>query len=438
MLHLPCFNFLGAGDHVMTRANRTLWCILAIFLLPQVAYASGASETFTRTTILLILLITLADWCGFLFERLGLPELIGEICAGIVLGNLALVGIDFNVSEMLRTSEFMQYASELGVILLLFLVGMESDIKSLLKVGRNAVSVAFVGVALPVLMGLGACAVIGLGSGLEGWFIGAMLAATSVGITAKILAEQNLLQSKSAEVIVGAAVIDDILGILLLAVLASIALTGDFSGTELLWIVSKALAFLVLAVLAGQLIIPRLVSFTALNNHTSFWIGSAICLALTGAQLAAFAGLAPLIGAFLVGLLLDEVHFIGKGMEKHTLEKTLKPAADILLTIFFVSIGSKVQLETLVDPKSLLIIGTLFIVAVISKGAAGLVVTGKDFDKLGVGIGMIPRGEVGLVFATFAFSHGVFDAATFSALVMVVLLTTMAGPILLKSRLSRF
>ena len=423
----------------MSRPKRLLWLVGAAMVLPALAYANGASETFTRTSLLLILMITLADVCGFIFERLGMAEILGEIYAGILLGNVALVGIDFNLSALLRSSEFMQHSSELALVLLLFLVGLESDMRGLLKVGRNAAMVAVGGVALPILLGLGACAALGFASGLESWFVAAMLAATSVGITAKILGEHGLLKTRSAQVILGAAVIDDVLGIMLLAVLASVVVTGEVAPWGLVWIVVKALLFFVGAIIIGQRLMPGVVHVVALNKHSSVWTGFALCLALAFAQLAVFAGLAPLIGAFVAGLLLDDVDFkVGDALQKHTLEELVKPISDIMITIFFVGIGAQVQLETLLDPEILMIIATLTAVAVFSKGAAGFMVIGKGYDRLGIGFGMIPRGEVGLVFAAFAFTNQVFAGKTYSALVMVVLLTTLIGPLLFKPRLAYF
>jgi Kef-type K+ transport system membrane component KefB len=424
---------------VVSRRRRLAWLAGGALLLPAVSYASGANDMFTRTTLLLIAMITLADWCGFLFERIGLPELVGQIVAGILLGNLALVGIDWNVSELLRSSEFMRYSSELAVVLLLFLVGLESDMRDLIRVGPNATRVAVVGVALPVLFGAVAWKLLGNDNGIEGWFVGAMLAATSVGITAGVLGAAGLINSDSAKVILGAAVIDDVLGVLLLAVLASVVVTGSFSGAGLAWIIFKALAFFVVTVFLGQKLMPHIIRITSLNTNSSFWTGFALCMALIAAQLAAYAGLAPLIGAFVAGLLLDDVHFVvGAELQKKRLEELLQPITNIMLTIFFVGIGSQVQLETLLDVQSLEIIGLLFVIAVVSKGLAGFAVTGAGIDRLGVGIGMVPRGEVGLVFASFAYGHEIFCCETYSSLVMVVLLTTLAGPILLKSRLARF
>jgi Na+:H+ antiporter len=423
----------------VTRGKRICLLLLAALLLPSLAWANGVSETFSRTSLALILMITLADACGFLFERLGLPELVGEICAGVLLGNLALLGIDFNFTQLLRESEFMTYSSELALVLLLFLVGLESDMRELLQVGRNAAAVAFGGVALPLLLGLGASAALGIGGHLQGWFIGAMLAATSVGITAKLLATQGLVQSPSGEVILGAAVIDDVLGILLLAVLASVAANGDFVGSDLVMIIAKALLFFGGALFIGQKLMPEMVHMVAITKHASIWTGFAFCLALAFAELASMAGLAPLIGAFVAGLLLDDVYFrVGATFQKHTLEELIRPISDIMISIFFVGIGAQVQLQTLVNPRILLIIVVLTLVAIVSKGLAGYLAHGEEFDRRGIGFGMIPRGEVGLVFASFALTQGVFGSEIYTALVMVVLLTTIVGPAMLKPRLKYF
>lgn len=423
----------------MKRGKRILLLVLVAALWPSLAWASGVSEDFTRTTLALILMITLADGCGLLFEHLGMPSLVGEITAGILLGNLALLGIDFNFPALLRESQFMTYSSELALVLLLFLVGLESDMRDLLSVGRNATAVAFAGVLLPVLLGLGACVMLGIDGGIQEWFVGATLAATSVGITAKLLASHGVIKSPSAEVILGAAVIDDVLGILLLAVLASIVVSGEFAYVELFLIIAKALLFFAGALFVGQRLMPEIVHMVALTKHASIWTGFAFCLALGFAQLAAFAGLAPLIGAFVAGLLLDDVDFrVGDTLQKHTLEELIRPISDILISIFFVGIGALVQLEVLLNPDILLTIVVLTTVAVVSKGAAGYLVKGEGFDRLGIGLGMIPRGEVGLVFASFAFAHGVFQPQNYSALVLVVLASTVLGPALLRPRLARF
>ncbi len=418
--------------------KRYKWLALGLLMFPALAEANSTSDLFNQTTLLLIAMITLADWCGWAFERMGLPELVGQIFAGILIGNLALPIFGVDVGHQLRTSEFMQYSAELAVVLLLFLVGLESNIREMAKVGRNATLVAVTGVVLPVLLGFGAWSLL-VASDISGWFVGAMLAATSVGITARVLETAGVVHTPSAEVILGAAVIDDILGILLLAILASVMTKGSLSISDLVWIIAKALAFFGIAIAIGQRLMGFLIRVTELNQNPTFWTGFSLCLALVSAQLAALAGLAPLIGAFVAGLLLDDVHFRAddKFKKKHV-EDLLRPITAIMLTIFFVGIGAQVELSTFLDPRSLLIVSVLLVVAIVSKTAAGFTVTGPGFERLGIGLGMIPRGEVGLVFAAFAYQYNVFCCQDYSSVVMVVLLSTIAGPILLKYRLRNF
>ena len=179
-----------------------------------------------------------------------------------------------------------------------------------------------------------------------------------------------------------------VLGVMLLAVLASVVITGDFSALDLLWIVAKAVGFFLVTLFLGRKFMPQIIHVTSMNHHASFWTGFSLCLALSAAQLAAFAGLAPLIGAFVAGLLLDDVDFIvGDDFQKKRVEELLQPITNIMLTIFFVGIGSQVELETLVNAESLKIIGSLMLVAILSKGLAGFTVTGEGFDRLGIGLG---------------------------------------------------
>jgi Kef-type K+ transport system membrane component KefB len=218
-------------------------------------------------------------------------------------------------------------------------------------------------------------------------------------------------------------------------------LAGSSSSTrnnlpqDLLWIILKALGFFVAAAVVGRTLLPEIINLTTLAKHSSFWTGFALCTALGFAQVASFAGLAPLIGAFVAGLLLDDVHFVCADISRHRLETMLRPITDVLLTIFFVGIGSQVQLESLANPQVLTMVASLTAIAIISKGVVGFAVRKDGYDRSAIGLGMIGRGEVGLVFAAFAFGHGIFSGDTCSALVIVVLLSSMAGPLLLKQRL---
>ena len=421
------------------RPLRTILFFCAAMLLASSALSESGSENFSHTTLLLIVLITLADWCGLLFERLGLPELVGEIFAGILLGNLALASIDFDIAAQLRNSGFMQYASQLAVVLLLFLVGLQVNSRELLKVGSSSLKVALAGVVLPLLLGVAASRWLGIGGDFGSWFIGAMLTATSVGISARQLGDNHLVKTTSARVILGAAVIDDILGIILLAVLASIAIGGTFSAPLLTVLAGKVMLFFLVAFLVSRFAMPTLVHMTSLSKHSSFWVGSALCFVLISAELASWAGLAPLIGGFVAGLVLNDTDFaIGEERTVHRVEEMLKPMTDILLTIFFVGIGTQVDLAALASVPAITAVSVLLMVAIVSKVAAGFSLRDDQVDQLGIGFAMTPRGEVGLIFAAFAFDRLVFDAQTYSILIMVILLTTIIGPLLLQPRLRYF
>lgn len=413
--------------------------MLLILLVPVVAYASGGSATFEQNTLFLVVTLTLAKWIGFMCKKVGIPELVGELGAGLVLGNLGLFGWHVEFTHNFLSSEFIKYAADLGVVLLLFLVGLESNLTQLLKVGKNAFVVAAVGVILPVIGGYFYSSAVGLGVGVAAWFVGATLAATSVGITAKVLGDRKLLMAPSSQVILGAAVIDDIMGILLLTVLAGVAMGGEVSFIDLGVILLKAGGFFVGSYFAGRLLFPRMIRLTGKNDSKSFWVAFSLILALVFAQVAAMAGMAPIIGAFFAGLLLEDVHFeVGHKLQKDTIEHLLSPIAEILLPIFFVAIGAQVDLSVLGDMHVLMVVLGLLVIAVISKTATGALVKGPQFDRWGIGLGMVPRGEVGLIFASYALQHKVFTASAYSVLVLVVLFSTILGPMLLKYRLDYF
>lgn len=413
-----------------------------LYLVPAWTWAGSGHEegVFARLTLMLVSILTLAKCLGYLFEKIGIPELVGELSAGIVLGNLGLLGLDSHYAERILQSEFIQYAAELGVILLLFVVGLESSVRELLRVGFNAFAVAVTGVIAPTLVGYFLSVSMGITDGLGAWFIGATFAATSVGITAKVLREKGVLVTSSAQVILGAAVIDDVLGILLLAVLAGVLKEGTIQFSSVMWILIKAVLFFVGSYLVGQLLFKRLIRITSLHHSRGIWTGFGLIIALAFAQVAEFAGMAPIIGAFLAGLLLDDVHFqVGhRQIEVKTIEHLLSPLLDILLPIFFVVIGAQVKLATLGSWSNILLIAVLLVAAIITKAIAGGVVRGKGFDRWGVGLGMVPRGEVGLIFAAYAIKEKVLSETVYSVLVFVVLLTTVVGPILLKPRLAYF
>lgn len=390
-------------------------------------------------TIVLLLILLFAKVFSVLCAQIGIPALVGELLGGIVLGNLTYFGISYDVTTDILTSPFFLYAAELGVILLLFQVGLESNLKDLMKAGLNSTITATIGVFLPTFMGYGIVLYLGLGSSLEGLFVGATFAATSVGITAKILADAKKLKTPSAQIILGAAVIDDVMGLILLAVLSGIAATGSFAMSSIALISANTLVFFGLAFLLGRYVLPQVFRLYKNMEQPGLLTAIAISIALAFAVLSKIAGLAPIVGAFAAGILLDDVTLSpSKDVDTHRIESLIKPIVDFFLPIFFISIGVQVKLETLFSAQNFMMIFYLLSIAIVGKMVCGFACVGKNLDRIGIGIGMIPRGEVGLIFASYGVTHGIVKQDLYSILVIVVLLTTIVAPIMLKWRLPKF
>jgi Kef-type K+ transport system membrane component KefB len=408
----------------------------------------GAGHTSPVLPVLLGLVIILltAKIGGALFERFHQPAVLGELIFGVLLGNLALIGYDG--LAWLATDGGIEVLAELGVILLLFEVGLESNIKEMMSVGWSSLAVAILGVVAPFFLGWGVSALmIPDHEMLVHIFIGATLCATSVGITARVLADLGKLQQRESKIILGAAVIDDILGLVILAVVAGVitaANTGDtLSSLSVLWIIGKAVIFLALAIGLGGWIAPRMFRIASkLRTRGMLLIVSlAFCFAL--AYLANVIELATIVGAFAAGLILDEVHykdFTDAG--EHTIEELLHPISMFLVPIFFVLMGIKVDLSTFGEVSVLGFAALLSVAAIIGKMICALGVLEKGLDKISVAVGMVPRGEVGLIFANIGLAlvlHGqaVINSSVYSAVVIMVIITTLITPPALKWTLAR-
>src|ERR1051325_9348360 len=286
---------------------------------------------------------------GEIFERLKQPAVLGELFAGIVLGNLVVFG--FTIAEPLKTNDTIAALAELGVIILLFEVGLESDLKEMMEVGWSSLLVAVLGVIAPFLLGWAASAyLIPDEHRLAHTFIGATLCATSVGITARVFKDLGKLGTREARIILGAAVIDDVLGLLILAVVAgaikAFATAASLSMIDVSLIGLKSLAFLVGSILVGQLLVPRLLRGAGRFESRGVLLTLAISVCLVLAWAAAKVGLAPIVGAFAAGLILDEVHYKPTGGRKERdLHDLLQPVSTVLVPIFFVLMGLKVDLR---------------------------------------------------------------------------------------------
>jgi len=444
--------------------------ILAVFLatyfvMTGVARGSGEvghADPAAPVVLALIVILAAAKLGGEAFERIGQPAVLGELVVGVILGNLVLINPDWNLFEPLRVAVIEeQWAividalARIGVLILLFEVGLESTIEGMMKVGASSLLVAALGVVAPFFLGYGASWLFikELPADLSGivpsnfslayihMFVGAVLCATSVGITARVFKDLRKLHTREAQIILGAAVIDDVLGLIVLAVVSGIVSAAErgqpLEFMALLRLIAIAMAFLFGSLIVGKYLIPKIMTQLARLRTAGMMLISALLFAFALSYLAHVAGLAAIVGAFAAGLLLDDVHFRGF-REDINIEKLIRPIAIFLVPIFFVLMGIQVRLETFADPSVLGVAAGLTLAAVIGKQVCGFGVVEKGLDRLTVGVGMIPRGEVGLIFAGIGRELRVIDAATFSAVVIMVIVTTMVTPPVLKLTLTRW
>ena len=361
-----------------------------------------------------------AKLAGEGMERIGQTAVLGELLAGVVIGPGGL--------GLVQESEVIHALAELGVLILLFEVGLESDLGGLLRAGPQATLVAAVGVALPFAAGFGVMQALGHPP-LLAVFVGATLTATSVGITARVLADLGRLQDGAAAVVLGAAVVDDILGLIILAVVTGVAQTGGVSAGSIALLAAKALVFLVVALVLGRRLAPGLIGWIGRLQARGTLIVYSLVFAMALAALADRIGLATIIGAFAAGLVLATTE------RRAHIEERVKPVADLLVPVFFVTIGMKVEpalLNPFGEEAGLGMALLLTVVAIVSKLATGLAVYRKTVRRWVVGVGMVPRGEVGLIFAGAGLAAGVIDGGLYSALVVAVMLTTFVAPPWLK------
>ena len=431
---------------------------LSTLPIPHTLIATMESESapiILSGVLLTLIVIYLASKIGSeIAKRLDLPPVLGELVAGVIVGVSALrlvifpeggfAAADSLIMTILQSlnqltpeavnyvfdqqSEVISVLSELGVIILLFEIGLESDIRQLKEVGIQAFVVAFVGVVTPFALGTIGLMYFFHVAAIPAIFAGAALTATSIGITSKVLAEIGQLKSKEGQIIVGAAVIDDVLGIIVLAVVASLAKTGEVDITNVFILLISAIAFLFGAILLGGIFNKTFVAIVSKLETR----GNIVIPAFIFAYIMAFIGnaihLEAILGAFAAGLVLDETD------ARKELDELIKPIADLIVPIFFVTVGAKADLSVLnpaiaENRSGLLIAGFLILVAIIGKVITGWVVFGvPNVNRLAIGIGMVPRGEVGLVFAGIGTASGAIDKPLEVAIIIMVILTTFLAP----------
>jgi Na+:H+ antiporter len=394
-----------------------------------------------RLFLVLPLILVVSKVAGELFERIHQPAVLGELIAGTVLGPSVLGMIPTATGDPL--AELIRILAEIGVVVLLFEIGLDSDLKQFFRVGAGATTVAAVGVALPFVGGFLFWHLTPLGHDFNvvdntttAIFIGATLTATSVGITARVLADLDVMHSLEAQLVIGAAVIDDVLGLVLLGVVSSL-IAGEAVGVVSIGrALGVAVGFLALALALGLALAPRVFGLVDRMRVRGVLLVAAFSFALVIAALAHLAGSAMIVGAFAAGLILSGTN------QFDAIEERIKPVADIFTPVFFLSVGARLDLRVLNpgDPRNvpvLLIGAVLFAIAVLGKLFAGYFVRWRRFNRLAVGLGMIPRGEVGLIFANIGLDGGVLSPQLFGGILLMVIGTTFITPPLLKWRFHR-
>jgi Kef-type K+ transport system membrane component KefB len=379
--------------------------------------------TISALLLSLVSIFVAAKIFGEIAERIGQPAVLGEMVAGIVIGVSGLHLIDAH-------DPIIHLLAELGVLLLLFLIGLETDLKRLLSVGGASSAVAAVGVVLPFAGGYGL-----------GWwlnypatvavFLGAALTATSVGITARVLSDLGQLKTDESQVILGAAVLDDIIGLVLLTVVSAVAAGEKLSTAGVAKVFAVAFGFVALAIVIGSVLAPRLIRLISRLRVAKALFFASVVFGFGLAYLADLAGSALIVGAFAAGLVLARTDRGGE------IQGEVHDVAQFFIPIFFVSVGAAVDLKTLnpFNPatRQFLVIGVaLTLVAIIGKLVAGYAAFGRPLRRIVIGVGMVPRGEVGLIFAQLGLSAGLLSTGLYSSVALMVIATTFVTPPLLR------
>ena len=410
------------------------------------AVAASHGDALAPVVLALAVILAAAKLGGDVAERIGQPAVLGELVVGMLVGNLSLVGIDW--LQFITANTTIGVIAQLGAVILLFEVGLESTVRNMMQVGMRSLAVAVLGVITPWALGwwVGALLLPDHSVYVHA-FLGAVLTATSVGITARVLKDLGQAQSPEARIILGAAVIDDVLGLVVLAAVSAVIAAAD-SGAALSYgslalVLGKALVFLFGALLLGVVLSPRLFRFASKLRGNGVLLATALVFCFTLAWVASVIGLAPIVGAYAAGLILEDLHYRDfAAKEERQLEDLVRPISSFLVPVFFVLMGMRVDLSTFMRPEILGLAAVLTVAAVIGKQACAIGALGAKLDWLSIGIGMIPRGEVGLIFASIGLTlvvHGehIIDAATYSAVVIMVMVTTLVTPPALKWSLGR-
>ncbi|OGB90791.1 hypothetical protein A2625_07095 [candidate division WOR-1 bacterium RIFCSPHIGHO2_01_FULL_53_15] len=380
----------------------------------------------TQVLLTLFYILVAAKIGGELAERIKQPAVLGELIAGVIVGS--------SVLGLVRESGFINILAQIGAIVLLFEAGITSDYESFMKVKLWAFIVACVGVAVPFILGYVVSHYFGLGV-IESIFVGATLTATSVGITVRVFQDLGKAKGKEAQIVIGAAVVDDVIGLIILAAVIGITASGSVSIVNVAQITGLAVAFLGGGIVIGSFLAPLTLKFVHGLHVRGVLFVFAFAFCLIMAYFSQAVGLAPIVGAFAAGLILSRTDH-----QEHVASQT-RPLADIFVPVFFIMMGAAVNIS-LFNPFApgnhamLILAGMLFLVAVAGKIVSGFAVFDK-VNKWVIGVGMVPRGEVGFIFAAYGLSNKIIDQQLYTAILLVVILTTFVTPPILKSLLSK-
>jgi len=384
--------------------------------LVAAAAANGTGNTHGVAALLtaLIAIFVATKLLGEIAQRLGQPAVLGELIAGIILGGSVLGIVD-------PADPIIASMAEIGVIVLLFAIGLETELAALVRVGTSATTVAIAGVVLPFTIGYFASRGLGLDE-IPALVCGAALCATSVGISARVLSELGWLDTTEGRVVLGAAVIDDVIGLVILAVVASLVSGTALTVAAVAGIAGIAVGFVAVAVIVGSLVVRPLFAGVERIRAAGALGVFGLSFAFLLAWLADLSGSAMIVGAFAAGLVLHRIP------QRHDIEKATTTLGHFFVPVFFAAVGASVDLGALMDSRSLLLGAVLIAVGLAGKVAAGYAPWWFKGRKLLVGIAMVPRGEVGLIFAQMGLSSKAINSGEFGAIMLMVLATTFVTP----------
>lgn len=444
--------------------------VLLFFATPAFVFASELPEPgghSSEAAFLFLAILLISAKIGSVIEKIKQPAVLGELAAGIFLSMLGYFGVA--MIEEIRGNEVMAFFAELGAVILLFQIGLETHIQKMVKVGVRALFVAIIGVILPFALGTFVLSPILFPDSdlIARLFVGAALVATSVGITGYVFQEMKMTKTRPAQTVLGAAVIDDVLGLLVLAIVSALASGGNVDPMFIVDLSLKAFGFLAGAIVLGRLLAgPLSRLFTIISKESGMKLAFSLTFALTYAYFATLVGLAPIVGAFAAGLILEAVHFrrfnfpkivhslmnirgfkkedkerINNLIERYKtgdIEDIIHNIGLLLIPIFFVYTGLQVDFASLLNPSLYFFAIIISIFAILGKVLAGVAASGNFNEKILVGVSMVPRGEVGLIFASVGKSLGAISNDLFSVIILVIIITTFISPPVIKVLLNKY